>query len=228
MPKHPDPAALEALESRIGHRFAERARLVRALTHRSASPENMERFEFLGDAVLGLVIASALHAGEPDADEGRLSRLRSLLVRRERLAEVAQGWALADCLIVGKGERVEGRLRSPSIAANAVEAVIGAVFEDGGFAAARQVVLAAWSPWLSRTHELETRDAKTRLQEYTQARGWGLPVYHVEDGGDRASPRFRAVCEVRGRVAGRGAGARRKLAESQAAAAALAALEAEA
>ncbi len=227
MPKLPDADALAALERRIGHRFADRSRLIRALTHRSASPVNMERFEFLGDAVLGLVIAEALHAREPEADEGRLSRLRALLVRRESLGEVAAGWALADCLIVGKGERVNGRLRSPSIAANAVEAVIGAVFEDAGFDAAREVVLAAWSPWLSRTHELETRDAKTRLQEYTQARGWGLPVYRVEDGGDRASPRFRAECEVRGRVAGRGAGERRKQAEARAAERALAALEAD-
>ncbi len=226
MPKRPDEEALRALCARIGHRFADEALLLRALTHRSAAAEHMERLEFLGDAVLNLVIARALFERFPNQDEGMLTRMRARLVCREQLGRIARRWRLPEVLIVGEGERVNGRLKSPSIAANAVEALIGAVFADAGFDRAASVVLAAWEEDLSHVVDEDVRDPKTRLQEFTQARGWGLPDYRVTDRGAGRHPRFLASCRIQGRELGQGTGERKKQAETAAAAAALRALEA--
>ncbi|MDQ7011655.1 MAG: ribonuclease III [Mariprofundaceae bacterium] len=218
MPKRRN-RAFDDLGKRIGHTFSQPALLERALTHRSSSGTHMERLEFLGDAVLGLAVAEYLHTNFPDMDEGTLSRMRALLIRRESLAVIAGQWQLAPVLRVGDSERdSEGGIRSPSIPANAVEAVIGAVFVDGGWDAARAVVLAAWEDLFRHADTVETRDAKTRLQEYTQAKGRGLPEYVVVDAGAGASPRFMAECWVNGQLLGRGSGDRKKEAETRAAA----------
>ncbi len=211
-----------AVQKRIGYAFSDCHLLQRALTHRSASLSmngmHMERLEFLGDAVLGLVISELLHTSFPDKAEGDLSRMRSLLVRRESLLEVAESWHLASHLIVGESERNSSRgIKSPSIAANAVEAVIGAAFEDGGWESARKIIKASWKPLFKDIGHVDMRDAKSRLQELTQANSWGLPEYRLEDHGVDTSPRFTALCYVEGRVVGKGSGARKKLAELEAA-----------
>jgi len=215
-------AGVGELETCIDYSFSDAQLLHRALTHRSVdlagTGMHMERLEFLGDAVLGLVISQYLHATYADKPEGELSRMRSVVVRKQGLLEVASAWWLVDYLRVGEGERlVGGGIKSPSIAANAVEAVIGAVFEDGGWEAARHVVRRAWKTMLADIGEIDTRDAKSRLQELTQARDWGLPEYELRDLGAGVSPRFEANCRVRGELMGTGAGERKKQAESQAA-----------
>lgn len=214
--------AMAGLQAMLAYRFRDPLLLARALTHRSAGPGHSERLEFLGDAVLGLAIAEQLHHRHPDADEGALSRMRAALVCRDSLLEVGKRWRLAELAEVGGGERGEGgRLRSPSIVANMVESVIGAVFTDGGWEPARDLVLAAWSGKLDGIDDGDGRDAKSRLQEWTQGQGWGLPEYALKDAGAGASPRFSAECRVQGVVQGRGSGARKKDAEQGAAEAAL-------
>jgi len=177
----------------------------------------MERLEFLGDAVLGLVVAEYLHHQFHQYSEGELSRMRAALVRRESLLKVATAWDLADHLYVGEGERHGGSLKAPSIAANAVEAIIAAVFEDGGWNAARSLILRAWQKLFAKTDLDDVRDAKSRLQEFTQGRGWGLPEYSVSDHGVGKSPRFTALCSISGELSGKGSGDRKKSAELAAA-----------
>lgn len=215
----PDQSSLEegGLERQLAYRFRDSALLKRALTHRSAQSEHMERLEFLGDAVLGLVISEYLHDAFPDKPEGELSRMRSSLVRRESLLKVAGTWQLVPYLVVGDSERTANGIKSPSIAANAVEAVIGAIFEDGGWEPACNIVKQAWKAMLADIGRVDTRDAKSRLQELTQARAWGLPEYELHDRGVGFSPRFEAECRVCGKVVGKGRGERKKLAEIEAA-----------
>jgi len=177
----------------------------------------MERMEFLGDAVLGLMIAARLYEQFPHATEGELTRMRAVLVCRNALLGIAEKWDVSSFLKLGPGERDKGgKAKSTSIAANAVEAIIGAAFLDGGWAAARSVVLSTWADLLSRA-DVFTRDAKTRLQEFTQAHGLGLPEYSVHDRGAGHSPRFEAECRVDGKMVAKGSGERKKAAESEAA-----------
>lgn len=201
------------LQQALGYVFAHPSLLRVALTHRSAGEPHMERLEFLGDAVLGLAIASELFRRFPDADEGMLTRMRSRLVSRESLLHIADAWAIEGWLHVGEGERRRGRIQSRSIMANAVEAVIGAVYEDGGWPAAKSLVVRWWEPLIEGLDVTQLLDAKTRLQEWTQARGMGLPAYEVTDLGPGQHPRFRAVCKVQGRIMGEGVGERKKSAE---------------
>lgn len=226
MPKHhkgpvlaaaEDRPDLEAFERRIGYEFTDRGWLKQALKHRSAGSGNMERLEFLGDSVLGLVMAEWLHDHFPDAEEGTLSRMRSHLVCRDGLLRVARKWKIDSVLLVGEGERGKNGLRAPSIAANAVEAVIGSVFKDGGWEAVRALIQKAWDEQLQQLDAAILVDPKTRLQEWTQHHGWGLPVYRTVDHGPNASPRFEAICEVLGKPHGRGRGERKKEAEMKAA-----------
>ncbi|MDQ6981920.1 MAG: ribonuclease III [Mariprofundus sp.] len=215
---------LNVLEACIGYSFSERRFLKRALTHRSADQarygKHMERLEFLGDAVLGLVISEFLHDTYPDKPEGELSRMRSVLVRKDALLKVAQAWHLVDYLCVGDSERIgkDGSgIKSPSITANAVEAVIGAVFEDGGWEPARHMVKCAWQAMLVDIGNIDTCDAKSRLQEWTQANDQGLPEYELKDMGAGSTLRFEAICRVKGQILGRGHGDRKKQAETKAA-----------
>ncbi len=169
-----------ALERRLGHRFEDPALLEQALTHRSHGPSHNERLEFLGDGVLGCTVADELYRRFPDLPEGKLTRLRASLVREEALAQVAQELGLAQYLRRGEGELAAGAPPAPSILADAVEALIGAVFLDGGYAAAHKAVLAAFGESIGKLDpEGSAKDAKTQLQEMLQAQHRPLPEYKV-------------------------------------------------
>jgi ribonuclease III len=185
-----------------------------ALTHRSASGENSERLEFLGDAVVNLLIAQALFVSYPQANEGDLSRLRARLVSREPLAEIAAELALGEALQLGSGELKSGGFRRQSILADALEALCGAIFLDGGLGAVAPVVERLFRPRIAALPEPEAlKDAKTRLQEHLQARALELPRYAVlaVEGADHAQ-QFTVQCEVPAlgaRTQGRGSSRRR-------------------
>ncbi len=216
------------MNSAFGHDFADQALLKQALTHRSAGGRNNERFEFLGDALLSVVVAEALFHRFPKADEGALTRARSQLVREPRLAELARQHRLGDRLILGPGELKSGGFRRESILADAVEALIGAIHLDAGFDVCRAKVLALFEPLIDELPPglKAEKDPKTRLQEWLQARQLGLPEYRlVEASGDDHDKQFEVVCRIDSHAieASATAGARRE-AEQQAAAQVLAAL----
>jgi ribonuclease-3 len=194
--------------------------LERALTHRSAAGENNERLEFLGDALLGFVIADELLHRFPGADEGRLSRLRAALVKKESLAELARGLDLGDFLSLGAGELRTGGHARDSILADALEAVFAAVYLDQGFDGASRVILSLFSEALAVVgREETTKDPKTRLQELLQARRRPLPEYEVLDiSGSQHAQRFRVRCALTdGEERTEGEGTSRRRAEQQAA-----------
>ena len=169
-----------ALEKRLGHRFASPRLLEQALTHRSRGADNNERLEFLGDGVLGCAMADELYARFPQLSEGKLTRLRASLVREEALAEVAKTLGLGEFLRLGEGEVAAGPEPRPSILADALEAVLGAVFLDGGYDAARKAMLHTFGPLLADIDPSDAeKDAKTLLQERMHARGRKLPEYRV-------------------------------------------------
>jgi len=211
----------------LEHRFACPDLLRRALTHRSIGHDNNERLEFLGDAVLNCVAAELLFRQRPDVSEGDLSRMRSRLVRERTLAELAAELELGEVLRLGAGElRSGGHLRA-SILADALEAVIGAIFVDAGYAAAARFVTAHLQPRIDALPDADAlKDAKTRLQELLQARGCALPVYElIETSGAEHARSFRVRCRVEPLASPveASAGSRRK-AEQAAARAALDAL----
>ena len=167
-------------EKALNYRFSESGLLMRALTHRSASPDNNERLEFLGDAVLDLAISRELYAGKPAVREGGLSRYRAELVRKESLVEVAGTLGLAPHIILGSGEQSSGGRQRDSVLANSLEALFGAILLDGGFDAASRVILGLFRDRLTTLPEEEDlKDAKTRLQEYLQARKLSPPDYEL-------------------------------------------------
>ena len=172
---------LDSFQARLGHRFAATDLLVRALTHSSmatpARPDN-QRLEFLGDRVLGLVMAEAVLAHDPQASEGQLAPRFNALVRKETCAEIAREIGLGEVLRLGRSERATGGRRKSALLGDALEAVIAAVHIDAGFEAARAVVLRLWGDRVARV-EADARDAKTALQEWAQARGETPPVYAV-------------------------------------------------
>jgi ribonuclease-3 len=183
---------------RIDYSFDQDALLQQALTHRSAGNRNNERLEFLGDGVLNFVIAAILYERFPDAPEGDLSRLRARLVRKETLAHVGRELELGQHLLLGPGELKSGGHRRDSIVADAVEAVLGAVYLDGGFKACRKLILEWFEQRLDSLPPAEDlKDAKTRLQEYLQARQQPLPDYqlHAANGAEHARV-FTVVCTV--------------------------------
>jgi ribonuclease-3 len=228
MPPVSDPLA--ELERRLGYRFHDRGLLEAALTHRSHAQETggavqYERLEFLGDAVLGLAAAERLYRGLPAEAEGELSRLKAWVVSAESLARHAEALGLGELLRLGVGEERTGGRRKRSLLADALEALFGAVYLDGGPTAA----LALLAPYLEGALAADpgrAGDAKTRLQEAAQARSWELPAYRIagESGPDHAK-RFEVEVLVRGEIAGRGEGRSKKEAQQAAAAAALAALD---
>ena len=193
---------------------------VAALTHRSATGQNNERLEFLGDAVLNLVVAEHLYRAFPECTEGDLSRLRARVVSSEPLAEVAAALHLGDELRLGSGELKTGGFRRKSILADALEAVCGAVFLDRGLDEARRVIEALFR---SRIESLPPpdalKDAKTRLQEYLQSHGHALPRYTVERvEGEAHAQVFWVVCDVAGLgLNAHGSGSSRRRAEQEAA-----------
>lgn len=210
----------ETLERRLGHRFRDPALLRQALTHRSAGGHHNERLEFLGDAVLGLVIAEALYRRAPGAAEGDLSRLRASLVNRDSLAELARGLELGEAIRLGSGELKSGGFRRASILADALEAVLGAVYLDGGFEAARACIGRLYEQRLAELPAAaELKDPKTRLQEYLQARHIALPSYQVvEVSGPPHRQQFQVACRIEALdVVTRAAGDSRRRAEQAAA-----------
>lgn len=182
----------------LGHEFRSADLLRLALTHRSRGNPNNERLEFLGDGVLNMVVAELLFHARPNAPEGDLSRLRARIVRERTLAEVARSLDLGDQVLLGPGELKSGGFLRDSILADALEALIGAVFLDGGFDAARGLVERLMSARIEVLPDAEAlKDPKTRLQELLQARGFKLPEYEVIDerGADHDRT-FTVICTV--------------------------------
>ena len=219
MARAADP--LTPLQRTLGHKFRDKTLLRRALTHASARAgecvEDNERLEFLGDRVLGLAIAELLWQSLPDAAEGELARQFNRLVQREACAEVAGDMQLAGCLVLSGSELKGGGRGKSSILADACEAVLGAVFLDAGFEAARKVVSKFWLPRLSLGLEAP-RDPKTALQEWAQGRRLGLPAYvQVERAGPDHAPHFTSEVRIDGVKPARGQGPSKRLAEQAAA-----------
>ena len=218
------------LEQSLGHEFTDRALLQQALTHRSAGSRNNERLEFLGDAVLGSVIAEELYRRYPQAREGELSRLRSTLVRRESLTDIAHGLNVGQYLMLGAGERRSGGHHRDSILSDAVEALLGALYLDSDFSACKVCILALFEEKLASLSDVAfLKDAKTRLQEYLQSRQKALPEYTVASVSGQAHAQFfKVTCAVNDVdvPATSGQGGSRRHAEQQAAERMLAQLEA--
>ena len=212
-----------------GHRFRDPALLEQALTHRSAGTPHNERLEFLGDALLGLFAAEALYARWPKADEGVLTRARAELVRESSLAALARGFDLGAQLTLGPGEMKSGGHRRDSILSDALEALVGAIYLDAGFEACRTAVRPWFDPLIDALHPAKVgKDAKTRLQEWLQARQAPLPQYELAwEGGEEHAKAFRVRCTLAAPpLSAEGEGGSRRAAEQQAAEAVLAQLDA--
>jgi ribonuclease-3 len=211
---------LDALQSRLGHRFSQQRLLTRALTHRSGSVEHNERLEFLGDAVLNLAVSGLLYDRFSGSDEGDLTRIRAHLVREDSLHRLALQLALPEVLRLSDGELRGGGTQRPSILADAVEALIGAVYLDGGFNAALQVVRGLLGEVIGGTEvESWAKDAKTELQEWLQARRIAVPAYRITaTRGQAHAQTFEVECAVAALGLGeRGEGRSRRAAEQEAA-----------
>lgn len=208
------------LAQALGHRFVREELLIQALTHRSAGSSNNERLEFLGDALIGFIIAEALWERFPKADEGTLSRMRASLVKRESLARLARDLKLGESLRLGAGELRTGGHARDSILADALEAVLGAVYLDAGFERARTVVLELFAARLEQTDaERAGKDPKTRLQEWLQSYKRPLPEYLVLSiDGDQHDQTFIVSCQLQDAdVTTRATGTSRRRAEQAAA-----------
>ena len=223
-------ADLKALEGRLGHTFRTPDHLLRAVTHASISsptrPDN-QRFEFLGDRVLGLVMAEALLDADPAASEGQLAPRFNALVRKETCADIARSIGLGDVLRLGRSEMLSGGRRKEALLGDAMEAVIAAIFLDAGFEAVERVVLRLWSDRIGTVAEVP-RDAKTALQEWAQAQGLGLPIYaeSAREGPDHA-PLFTVVVRLENGAEETARAGSKRAAEQSAAAALLSRLEAD-
>jgi ribonuclease-3 len=208
------------IREQLGHEPRDPQLFIAALTHRSAPGPNNERLEFLGDAVLNLVIARHLYFAFPEGSEGDLSRLRARVVSSEPLAEVAAQIGLGEALQLGSGELKTGGFRRQSILADALEAVCGAVFLDGGLEAAQLVIEKLFQPRIAALPAPSSlKDAKTRLQEYLQSRGLSLPRYTVDrTEGEAHEQTFHVICDVP-EISQRaeGSGSSRRRAEQEAA-----------
>jgi len=219
---------IDRLQRRLGYSFKNVELLTHALTHRSAGAGNNERLEFLGDAVLGFEAADYLYQHAQEADEGQLSRMRAHLVKRETLAEIARGLELGNILYLGQGELCSGGQNRDSILADAIEAIIAAVYLDGGMEPARALVRRLLGDRLQNLDSvLQQKDAKTRLQEFLQGQGMPLPAYQVvEISGDQHQQQFLVSCKVDSvEWTAQGEGSSRRKAEQQAAAALIEHLE---
>lgn len=215
---------MKRLQDRIGYRFSDISLLERAVSHRSVGARNNERLEFLGDAILGFEVADRLYRTADTADEGQLSRMRARLVRRESLAAIGRDLELGEVLRLGAGELRSGGQSRDSILADAVEAIIAAVYLDGGIDPARQLVRRLLGERLvNPTPDLRRKDPKTRLQEHLQAQGLALPDYEVVSiEGEQHDQTFRVVCRTVTGLAVEAEGPSRRKAEQAAARAALA------
>lgn len=190
--------SVAALETLLGYEFKNPALVEQALTHRSHSSRNNERLEFLGDAVLGTSVSSLLYTRFAKLDEGDLSRVRANLVKQAALAEIAQTLNLSQHLRLGEGELKSGGFRRPSILADALEAVLGAIYLDGGFETAQAVIHKLYEP-IIKSIDPQTigKDAKTLLQEFLQAHKLSLPTYTVvATHGAAHSQQFEVACDI--------------------------------
>ncbi len=188
----------KALCKQLQIEFNDNALLQQALTHRSADPSNNERLEYLGDAILSFVIAEELFNRFPQVKEGKLSRLRASLVKGETLAEIARELKIGEVLILGPGELKSGGFRRESILADAVEAILGALYLDSGLDPVKALILRLYQERLDSIDATETvKDPKTRLQELLQSRKQPLPLYSVKEiKSDKKHPVFEASCQV--------------------------------
>ncbi len=211
------------LANQLDYEFDDNELLTLAMTHRSycaehPDVESNERLEFLGDAVLGLAVTDHIHATYPDLPEGQLAKLRASVVNTATLAEVAGRLGLGDYLRLGKGEHQSGGRQKESILADALEAVIGALYVDGGWEESREVVLDLLLDEISSGAVRPGRqDYKTRLQELSAQMGLGAPVYQIEGSGPDHDKRFVAVALIDGDARGEGTGTSKKRAEQAAA-----------
>lgn len=213
-------ARLDALQRRLGYRFASGALLVRALTHRSFGAEHNERLEFLGDAVLSSAVSSLLYERFAGGDEGDLTRVRAHLVREDSLHRLALSLGLPEAMRLSEGELRGGGAQRPSILADALEAIIGAVFLDGGYEPAAALVRRLMGDVIA-TSEVDawTKDAKTELQEWLQARKLPVPAYRIAaTRGEKHAQTFEVECAVPTLgLAQQGEGRSRRAAEQEAA-----------
>lgn len=211
---------LDTLQSRLGHRFADARLLTRALTHRSFGADHNERLEFLGDAVLNLAVSTLLYERFSGSDEGDLTRVRAHLVREDSLHRVALGLGLPEVLRLSDGEARGGGAQRPSILADAVEALIGATYLDGGFDSAQALVRQLFGELIASTEaDSWSKDAKTELQEWLQARRLSVPAYRiVATRGQAHAQTFEVECAVAALgLAEQGEGRSRRTAEQEAA-----------
>jgi ribonuclease-3 len=219
---------LQRLEQRLNYRFGNSELLRQAMTHRSHGNENNERLEFLGDSILGFVVSDLLYRHYTEVSEGDLSRLRARLVRGESLAQIARDLEFGEALLLGPGEMKSGGHRRDSILADAVEAVIGAIYLDGGFVNCAQWLTALVQPHIEALPPVaQLKDPKTRLQEWLQARKQPVPHYAVvRVEGEGHQQRFSVSCTIREpAMETEGLGRSRRKAEQQAATVALNQLE---
>jgi ribonuclease-3 len=190
--------AYTSLYKKLGYQFVDEAKLSLALTHRSAAKTHNERLEFLGDAILGMIIAKELFSRFPDQAEGQLTRMRSSLVKGDTLAELAREFELGDLLLLGPGELKSGGFRRSSILADAVEAIIGSIYLEAGLETCEKLLLAWFDSRLQNLNpNKHPKDDKTRLQEYMQGRKLPLPDYQVvEITGKSHDQHFVVECNV--------------------------------
>jgi ribonuclease-3 len=223
MPKK-EKASLADLEGRLGYKFRDRELAARALTHLSAPAttgqgrlDSYQRLEFLGDRVLGLAIAEMLYETYPQATEGELSMRLATLVRRETCAEVAREWDVGPHVVLGAGEAQAGGRKKAAILADIAESLIGAVFVESGFEAARELVARTWQARMHAVEEPE-RDAKTAMQEWAQARALHAPHYiEIDRSGPPHAPLFTIQVTLEGYEPAHGSASSKRAAEQAAA-----------
>lgn len=219
---------LQRLEAALGHAFGRPELLRQALTHRSFGSLHNERLEFLGDSILNCVVAGALYQKFSTLKEGELSRLRASLVRQEALAEIAGGLGIGERLQLGEGELKSGGTRRPSILADALEAIFGAIYIDAGFDAVRAVIERLYQPALARIDPNDAgKDPKTALQEILQGRHLPLPRYTLlATSGEAHAQQFEIECVIAELgIRSTGTGSSRRIAEQQAAQRAIAGIK---
>jgi ribonuclease-3 len=215
-----DSIAISKLTERLGYQFKTPALLVQALTHRSFAANNNERLEFLGDSALNFIVAHQLFQRFSKLPEGDLSRLRAQLVKESTLSEIALSLELGDALKLGEGELKSAGWRRPSILADALEAIIGAVYLDGGFAAVESLILKLYQDKLAQIDpKLIDKDPKSQLQEYLQGKKIDLPDYKVVSiNGEAHAQIFKIECVIeKCAISTLGEGTSRRIAEQQAA-----------
>lgn len=215
-----NPHALDALQQRLGYRFTQAALLQRALTHRSFGQQHNERLEFLGDAVLNLTVSALLFDRFAGSDEGDLTRIRAHLVREDSLHRLALQLQMSEALRMSEGEARGGGAQRPSILADALEAVIGAAFLDGGYDAAGEIVRRLFGETIGASGiDQWAKDSKTALQEWLQGRKMPVPAYRiVETRGQAHAQTFTVECQVAAlNLARNGEGRSRRIAEQEAA-----------